>query len=491
MISAHKNNHRIPNATKRAIGLKALKGQEKITQISQFHKCSRTTVYAQKDKALSAVNKAFDSGEESEVLFYIPVSKEWIKQVVLALCLVCQSSYRNIILFFLYILDYPISIGSIFNIIDEASVKAQAINSSYNLNSIKESAADEIFHRNKPILSVVDIDSRYCALLQKADKRDYETWGIHLLDLQSQCYLPETTIMDSAKGLVKGHKEVMPETTRRHDHFHLIKDIKDCSRYLKNKEKSLATTSLNLLNKKNKAKNLNAQKKYNGELCESLSALNQLEEVRHQFNTLTQWLQFDVLQLASYSPENRAMLYDFILTELKALAGHHPHRINTIVTSLDTQRELLLDIANKLNEKFNIIANQYNQPIDIIWRICYAMRYSIDSFKYNNEVYDIESIIGAQYDEIEDEVLNILETTHRCSSMVENFNSRLRPYLDERKFISQNILSLIQFYLNHKPFMRSKHDRLEGKTPAEAMTDKKMISWLEMLGFTRFKRPAA
>ena len=50
--------------------------------------------------------------------------------------------------------------------------------------------------------------------------------------------------------------------------------------------------------------------------------------------------------------------------------------------------------------------------------------------------------------------------------MIENFNSRLRPYLDERTFMSQKSLNLIQFYLNHKPFMRSKHERLVNKTPA-------------------------
>ena len=56
--------------------------------------------------------------------------------------------------------------------------------------------------------------------------------------------------------------------------------------------------------------------------------------------------------------------------------------------------------------------------------------------------------------------------------MIGNFNSRLRPYLDERKFMSKKSWVLIQFYLNHKPFMRRKHERLKVKTPAEALTGK-------------------
>ncbi|MES2355279.1 MAG: hypothetical protein V4568_12955, partial [Pseudomonadota bacterium] len=92
---------------------------------------------------------------------------------------------------------------------------------------------------------------------------------------------------------------------------------------------------------------------------------------------------------------------------------------------------------------------------------------------------------------IEDAVLSILEKTHRCSSMVENLNSRVRPYLDERKFVSQKTLNLIQFYLNHKPFMRSAHKRLVNKTPAEVMTGKPHLPWLEMLGFPKNIRLAA
>ena len=102
----------------------------------------------------------------------------------------------------------------------------------------------------------------------------------------------------------------------------------------------------------------------------------------------------------------------------------------------------------------------------------------------------MESLIGEKSDEIEDAVLAILEKTHRCSSMVENLHSRLRPYLAEQKTVTQKIIGLLQFYLNHKPFMRSQHERLKNKTPAEAMTGKPHLPWLEMLGFACFKRRA-
>ncbi len=41
------------------------------------------------------------------------------------------------------------------------------INNSYDLSAIKDSSADEIFHRNQPVLAVEDIASRFCVLSQK------------------------------------------------------------------------------------------------------------------------------------------------------------------------------------------------------------------------------------------------------------------------------------------------------------------------------------
>jgi hypothetical protein len=141
-------------------------------------------------------------------------------------------------------------------------------------------------------------------------------------------------------------------------------------------------------------------------------------------------------------------------------------------------------VANTLNDKFNEIAKYFKLSLATIWEICYVARYEFDSVKYNTKSSELETLIGATYDDVEDAVLFVLETTHRCSSMIENFNSRLRPYLDERKMVTQKHLGLIQFYLNHKPFMRSQHKALVNKTPAEILTGKTHNSWLEMLGFS-------
>ena len=491
MITAHKKNHgaRIPLPIKKAIALESLSKKQTIVTISRRYDCSRNTVYEQQKIALAAANKAFESADD-DVLFSLPVTKDYISSVVVDLYLK-KVSHRDIQSFLESSLDYSLSDGSIFNILDAAGDRALVINNSYALSSIKDSASDEVFHHNKPILATVDIPSRFCALLANADNRDGDTWGIHLLDLHALGYNPEVSILDGGKGLIKGHDEALPKTKLRHDHFHCIMDMKDVARFLRNQVASAATAALKLLKKSSSVKNPDKKKELEILFEEALSKHTHLESVSSLLNTLASWLQHDVLQLAGHPPIIRAMLYDFIVSEMTALAEKHPHRIDAIVTTLNEQRDALLDVANELNDKFMVVSEKRGLSIDTIWKICYLARYAFDSVKYCEASSEVELLIGSKYDEIEDEVLHILDTTHRCSSIIENFNSRLRPYLDKRKFISQKMLALIQFYLNHRPFPRSQHARLKHKSPAEALTGQPHKPWREMIGFKRVLRKAA
>ena len=95
-----------------------------------------------------------------------------------------------------------------------------------------------------------------------------------------------------------------------------------------------------------------------------------------------------------------------------------------------------------------------------------------------------------EYDEIEDAVIDALNSTERTSSMVENLNGRLRPYFFLRREIGHGYLDCLRFFLNHKPFDRSRSPHRKGKSPAMLLSGKSHLHWLEMLGYTQFKRTA-
>ena len=494
MITAHKKNHatkRLSAENKQDIALKSLDKSRTITSISEAHNCSRTTVYKQKSKLISAANETFkDEEKESTFLFNFPVKKSTICIIVLALFLICKSSYRDIKLFLKFVFDYDISLGNIFNILDDASQTADSANNSYDISKITDVASDEMFHRNKPVLNVVDIKSRFCILSTKEKSRDADTWGIRLLELLDKGFNPNVSIIDQAKGLRNAYEYVLPDTQLRFDHFHLISKLKDCARFLNNRVKSTETEEVKLFIKLHK--NTNEAKKANLEMeFKSMEQTHhQLKAIASQFTTLSQWLQHDVLQLPGLSTEGREELYDFIVKQIQALAEEHPHRIKEVVASLVNQKDAVLSVVYELAEKLEVVAKKHNVKIKILWDICYLFRCSYDSIKYNLKVIEIENLIGDKYDLIEDEIREILEGIHRCSSMIENYNSRIRPYLSEMKSFSQIRLNLIRFYLNHKPFLRAANSDNKGKTPAEILTGKTLKNWIELLGFQSFKRNA-
>ena len=76
----------------------------------------------------------------------------------------------------------------------------------------------------------------------------------------------------------------------------------------------------------------------------------------------------------------------------------------------------------------------------------------------------------------------------RASSLVENLNSRLRSYFFLRRQLGKDYLTLLQFFLNHRRYLRSEDPSRVGKSPAELLTGEPHAHWLELLGYTRFSR---
>ena len=481
---------RLSAEEKKAIAFESL-NISNITEVAKNNHVSRNTVYTQIRKANQAINDAFDQSSSEDLLFYLPVTQLVIEQIILALSLICKSSYRDILQFMNDIFDYPMSIGNIFNIMDRSVKKAIEINDAYDLSSIKQSAADEIFHRNKPILAIVDIPSRFCAKLSKEDSRDAVTWEINLMDIKDKGFQPESAVTDQASGLTQAFKKQLENTELHYDHCHIIRACKTLVRQLKNRKESTITAAVTLLEKYER---LNDKDKDTSDISDKITRANNIAYTAHnlyeQVNTLCTWLQFDVLQHTSFNPDDRGHLYEFIVEELSLVQDQQP-QIDALVRSLVFQKDRLLSVSHTLNSHFKIIADEEGVCINDVWKICYFTRYEIQADNYHFHVEKHVDKLGERtYDRIEDRVMEAMAKTPRCSSMVENFNSRLRPFLDARKNITTRKLALYQFILNHRPFQRSAHTNLVGKTPAEALVQKSHPHWLEMLGYQRFKKTA-
>ncbi len=149
-----------------------------------------------------------------------------------------RGSYRGVIKSLSDLIDYPISIGKIHNVVHDNIQKALIINLKQDLSFVKVGAHDELFHQNKPVLADIDIPSLYCYLLTQEEHRDADTWGIHMLDLAKQNFNPERVIADDGSGLRAGLKISFPKTPCDGDTFHLLQSPVDLRRYFRNRLKS-------------------------------------------------------------------------------------------------------------------------------------------------------------------------------------------------------------------------------------------------------------
>lgn len=475
---------------KKAISVQTLAGSSTVTEIATRNNVSRKFAHKQKKIATQALDKAFEPiPKDNDVIFYLPVTKKWIRQFVLALILICHSSFRGVIEILDSLFDYQnISLGTIHNIVVEASKTASDINGNENLSNIRYAAPDEIFQNSKPVLAGVDLESTYCYLLSVEDHRDETTWGVHLLDLKERGLHPVYTVADGGKGLRAGQSAAWPDVPCHGDVFHAEYELGKLVTFLNNRAAS-ALTKL----EKIEAKMVTAKKRKKGvKFSKSLALARQNEErislLADEIQTLYDWMRDDVLSLTGPDLEIRRTLFDFIVEEIEKRETQFLYKIRPVRVSLKNQRDVLLGFVSELEKQFVEIGQQLDVSIHLIHAVCELQSLNQEDSPYWIQNAKLQKKLGHKFFAIYQAVQEILANTPRASSLVENLNSRLRNYFFLRRHIGNRYLQLLQFFLNHRRFMRSERPERVGLSPLEIMTGKKQPHWLESLGFKRFQR---
>src|ERR1035437_8338814 len=82
------------------LAVQAMAGAANVSHLASENKVGRKFVYQQENRSLEALNDAFaPSAADDEVLSYLPLTKAWLRQVSLALTLICHSPYRGVVQF--------------------------------------------------------------------------------------------------------------------------------------------------------------------------------------------------------------------------------------------------------------------------------------------------------------------------------------------------------------------------------------------------------
>ena len=125
------------------LALHVLARDRPVTRVAAELQVSRKFAYRQAAKASDALDAAFDrSVEDDKILFQLPVTKKWIESAVVSLALTCHGSYRGIMEFMADMLDAPISIGTVHNILRATVEKARELNDAEDISGIRVGTHD-------------------------------------------------------------------------------------------------------------------------------------------------------------------------------------------------------------------------------------------------------------------------------------------------------------------------------------------------------------
>jgi hypothetical protein len=213
---------RLPGGDRKDLAIQALARSETVSGLAARHGVSRKFVYRQTHKADAALADAFSPATpDNEVPFELAVTKAWLRQVIVGLTLICRSSYRGVVEFLRDLLGVSVSVGCVHDVLQAATREASAVNHDQDLSGIRVGLHDEIFQGAAPVLAGVDAASTYCYLLAAEQRRDADTWGVHLLDAAEQGLRPDYTIADAGQGLRAGQRAAWGDTPCHGDVFHI------------------------------------------------------------------------------------------------------------------------------------------------------------------------------------------------------------------------------------------------------------------------------
>lgn len=488
--------HFLDSFQRQAIAIQVIAGNQKISQVAARYKVSRKFVYAQKEKALEGISRAFEkepSEYDDNVLFSLPVTKKWISQFTIALLMIARCPYQGVVEILRDLFDQDISKGSVHNIIYRALDQSRIINHQQDLSGVTVGLHDEIYQAGDPVLAGVCAHSTYCYLLSLEESCDANAWGVHLLELKEKQNLnPNKTIADGGPAARKGQKDAWPETPCGGDTFHALHPFGKLCHFQHNR----ALDALKAVEEfKHKVDCPRGKWKKDKNHQEALKKLIIAEETYAKatalwddLNTLQRWLKKDILSLRGPSYTDRYTLLEFVVEELRSREHMCRHRIEPVRKYLENHKDNLLEFVPEMERLLEEVAVEFEVPLTAVQGV--ANLRGLPAQERWEEYAALRNLLKTKFHLIEAAVEEILASTVRASSLVENLNSRLRNYFTLRRHLGNDYLEILRFFLNHRRYMRSEYPERVGQSPAELLTGQKHKHWLEMLGFDLFKQAA-
>ena len=430
--------------------------------------------YKLKDKSNTLLDCLFHDGKlVKEVIL---VTQIFIERCVLALTFYCRAPIEGIVSFFDLVLGFHISKGTIHNIRERARQRAELFDSQVSLENIKIVATDEIFQQDEPILTAVDLETRYIVLMDLEVNRTGETWSRALSNKTDQGFCPEVNVSDGGSGLMKGISGAFPKIKMQLDVFHTLRDlgveINKCDRFALAKLTEYYDLEDRVQGKRRHKKTVEAYEKARAEIDSHLKTVDTL-------NILYEWLR-EYVGFSGYSYAKSLWVCNWILDEMASLYTDNKKLIEAI-TRFRKHLPDILQFQVRLEKALYEETQAYHVDSNAFILLYNQMSYPAGSAKYEILEKKLFHLFREQLPEARESLRRIIKQTYRASSMIENVNECIRDFIDLKREIPDKFFVLLKVFFNTKKSIRSRHNSWIGRSALDRLTGKTNPDFLDIV----------
>lgn len=339
-----------------------------------------------------------------------------------------------------------------------------------------------------PVVAGVEAASTFCCLLAGAEYRDTDTCAVHLLDACAQGCAPDHPIAGGDQGLRAGQKIAMGDTPCYGDVFHIEQQCQSLANVLARVAKGAVLRPKALDSKMAEARTTGCGNTFSREMTLARQAEQRAVLLIRDAKTLVNWMSHDVLAPAGPDLAQRRAMFDFVTDELRKREHLDLARIRPLRRALENQLDYLLAFAGVLDAKLADISHESKVPLNLARTACLLQGKSPVPSAYWHRWYQLHRKLAEKFRGVVSAVALIVKQIPRASSLAENLLSVLRTYFSLRRQLGTPYLGLLQFFLNLRIFVCSCRPELVGKSPKQLMARQCRTQWLELLGFTRYRR---
>ena len=175
------------------------------------------------------------------------------------------------------------------------------------------------------------------------------------------------------------------------------------------------------------------------------------------------------------------------MAELRARESACPHRIRPVRTLLEKQRDNLLAFALELDRDLAALAQEWQISVTTAREVLQVQ--SLPT--WDPKRWRREAALRATLRALSRRVRRRAGAIRSGCASQQSGREPQQPaasYFFLRRQLGKDYLTLLQFFLNHRRYLRSDDPSRVGETPAELLTGEPHAHWLELLGYTRFSR---